>query len=213
MSQIAFIWDLDGTLLDSYGIIVNSVYETYTEFGIVLDKNLIRKEILDQTVGAFLSKIEAVTNISAEAAKRRVSELNDKEKLNIKPMPNAEEILRWLDTHGISNYVFTHKGKSTEAVLKNLGFFDYFSDIITGIDGFPRKPDPSAINHLVGKYGLKKADTFYVGDRILDIECANNAGIKSILFTPPGSVVTTSGKETYVVNDLMDIREIVCALM
>ena len=34
MDNVAFIWDLDGTLIDSYGIIVNSLHQIYLEKGV-----------------------------------------------------------------------------------------------------------------------------------------------------------------------------------
>ena len=40
----AFIWDLDGTLLDSYGLIVDALYRIYEEKGVVVAKEEIYKE-------------------------------------------------------------------------------------------------------------------------------------------------------------------------
>ena len=42
--KITFIWDLDGTLLDSYPLIVNSLYTIYKEKGVLIDKNEIYKQ-------------------------------------------------------------------------------------------------------------------------------------------------------------------------
>ena len=208
MNRLAFIWDLDGTLLDSYGIIVSSLFLTYHEFGIDLDKKAIHREVIIHSVGEFLTKMEKETGIDSDLAKARFSEINDSEKLNIKPIKNAAEILDYLKLNGIPNYVFTHKGTSTETVLKNTGLYGYFDEIITGKDGFKRKPDPSAVLYLIGKYDLDKENTYYVGDRTLDIECAVNAGIKSILYLPDGSASEKTGKETYIIKDLMEIKDL-----
>ena len=54
MDRLAFIWDLDGTLLDSYGIIVSSLYQAYREFGVELDKEEIHREVISFSVGEFL---------------------------------------------------------------------------------------------------------------------------------------------------------------
>lgn len=209
MEKIAFIWDLDGTLLDSYEIIVTSIYKTYREFGIELDKKDIHSEVITYSVGDFLSKMEKESGIAIDTVKSRFSEINDSEKLNIKLMKNAAEILQWLKLQGIPNYVFTHKGNSAKIVLENTGLYEFFDEIITGKDGFKRKPDPSAILYLTKKYDLDKEQTYYVGDRTLDIECANNAGIKSILYLPADSVTQKTGKETYIVHDLIDIKDLV----
>ena len=56
--NLAFIWDLDGTVVDSYEIIVPSLYQTCLEFNIAVDEKEIRKEVITHTVGSFISKME-----------------------------------------------------------------------------------------------------------------------------------------------------------
>ena len=209
MDKTAFIWDLDGTLLDSYGIIVSSLQDAYREFGIELDPGEIRREVIIRSVGDFITQKETETGIPFEQVKARFSEINDSRKLNIPPMDHAAELLRCLRERSIPNFVFTHKGASTQTVLKNIGLCDFFEEIITGKDGFPRKPDPAAVLYLIRKHDLDKNSTFYVGDRSLDIECAVNAGIKSILYLPEGSAAVPTGKETFIVKDLLEIKDLV----
>ncbi len=205
----AFIWDLDGTLLDSYGIIVDSLYKACLEFNIELDKKTILSEVITYSVGKFIKKTESESGIEFDKIKERFSEINESGKLDIKPMRNAFEILQFIKSHGIPSYVFTHKGASTEEVLRNTGLYGFFDEIITGKDGFKRKPDPSAVLYLIQKYDLIKDRTFYVGDRTLDVECAINAGIKSILYLPENGAGKPTGKETFVVKDLLAIKELI----
>ena len=209
MKNTAFIWDLDGTLLDSYGIIVSSLHQTYQEFGLELDKREINKELITFSLGVYLAKIEKEKGIPSEPVKERFSEINNSQAMLTKPVRHASEILTYLQSRNIPNYVFTHKGSITKAVLQNLKLYDFFEEIVTGKDGFPKKPDPAALNYLIQKHGLDKNNAFYVGDRTLDIACANNAGIKSIFYIPDDSYAVPNGKETYIVKDLLDIRNIV----
>ena len=51
MNAVAFVWDLDGTLLDSYEVIVSSLYRTYRELGVELKKEEILKDLLDDDKG------------------------------------------------------------------------------------------------------------------------------------------------------------------
>ena len=99
----------------------------------------------------------------------------------------------------------THRGASCLAILRQTGLLPYFTEVVTALDGFPRKPDPAAILYLLEKYHLSPAASFYVGDRSLDVEAANNAGIGSILFLDPSSPISATGHETYVVKDLLEI--------
>ena len=47
---------------------------------------------------------------------------------------------------------------------------------------FLRKPNPEAANYLLDKYQLDPDNTYYIGDRTLDAEFAQNSGIQSINF-------------------------------
>lgn len=209
METAAFIWDLDGTLLDSYGIIVSSLHQTLREFGIERDPVEIHREMITFSFGVYLSKLEKEEGIDVKAVRQRFSEINDSRAMSIKPVRNAAEILSYLQDCGIPNFVYTHKGITTKTVLQNIGLYDYFVEIISAVDGFPKKPDPAAINYLIQKYGLSRENCYYVGDRTLDIACACNAGIKSILYLPEDSNARPDGKETYIVSDLLEIRNII----
>ena len=205
----AFIWELDGTLLDSYEVIVSSLYKTYRDFNIELEADYIHKTVITKSVSAFISEMESRCGVPFEMIKDRYSEISDLEKTKIQPIYHAKEILEYLKEQGVRNFVFTHRGASTGEVLTKLGLIGYFEEIITGKDGFSRKPDPSAINYLVDKYHLNPDETFYVGDRTIDMDCAKNARIRGIMFLPEGSLAEATGREAYIVNDLLDIRMIV----
>ena len=69
-------------------------------------------------------------------------------------MNNAKEVLEYLQSKNIRNFVFTHRGVTTETVLKNIGIYDYFEEIVTSLNKFKRKPDPEGINYLINKYNL-----------------------------------------------------------
>lgn len=209
MKKTAVIWDLDGTLLDSYGIIVNSLYQIYLEKGIVLDKKEIMYDVINESVSFFIKKMEQQYGVPFDDLKDRYSIISGAEKLNIKSMVHAKEILEYLKNKGIPSYVFTHRGKTTVTVLNNIGIASYFEDMVTSLDNFARKPSPDGLNHLIEKHHLDKENTYYIGDRPMDIKCANNAHVKSIMYIPNQSVAKATGKETYVIKDLLDIKNII----
>ena len=206
--MIAFIWDLDGTLLDSYPLIVNSLYTIYSEKGVNIPKEEILYEVINESVSTFIRKMEAKYGIPFDELKDRYSHITHQELLTITAMEHSKDILEWLSSQGIKSYVYTHRGITTETVLKNIGLYDYFTDIVSSLDNFKRKPDPEGLNYLIDKYHLDKNNTYYVGDRKLDIECASNAHIKSIMFIPSSSPALPTGREDYIIKDLLDIKDI-----
>ena len=207
--MLAFIWDLDGTLLDSYGVIVDSLYQIYLEKGAKIDKKEIFHDVINESVSYFIMKMEKRFGIPFDDLKDRYSIISHNAKGNIKAMKNAKEILKFIKDNNIPNYVFTHRGVTTESILKDLGIYEYFDEIVTSLHGFERKPSPAGINYFVEKYNLDRNNTYYVGDRPMDILCADNAHIKSIMFIPESSPATPTGKETHIVKDLLQIKEII----
>ena len=207
--MIAFIWDLDGTLIDSYEIIVDSLYQIYKEKGFDIDKKEILNDVINESVSFFIMKMEARFGVPFDDLKDRYSVISHNAKDNIKAMTHAKEILKFIKDNNIPNFVFTHRGVTTESVLKNIDIYQYFDEIVTSQSGFQRKPSPDGLNYLVDKYHLDKNTTYYVGDRKMDIMCANNAHIKSIMFIPSQSVAKATGKETYVIKDLLQIKDII----
>lgn len=206
MKQKAVIWDLDGTLLDSYDMILASLMQLLEENSIEADRESILDYILTHSVTDFVRMTASQYSIPFDEFFSRYWVILEGNDDRIKPMKNAAEILMHLSGYGVSNFVYTHKGKSAESVLEAMKLRQFFTEVLTAADGFERKPSPQAVLYLMDKYNLPKDSTFYVGDRDLDILCAQNAGIKSIFFR--------SGKECtvgadYVVYDLIQIKNIV----
>ena len=206
--EISIIWDLDGTLLDSYKVIISGLCNVCKEYGFSYDKNELRKEVIATSVNDAIKRIIDGSDVPFDTFKNRCSSVNSKNNYKIKAMKHASKTLKILETKGINNYVFTHRGKSTEFVLKNVKLYDYFIEIVSSLNGFNRKPDPGALDYLINKYKMDKDNTYYVGDRVIDIECASNAGIKSILYLGNNNNTLPTGKETYVVHDLLEITKL-----
>ena len=178
----AFIWDLDGTLLDSYDAILAGIEETYAHYGLDFDRESIQSYILKHSVQKLLEKVASEKGLdAAEMNVFRVASLKEKN-AQIHLMKGAAEILAWAEEKGIAQFVDTHKGLNAHQILQALGIYDYFTEIITTANGFERKPHPEGVDYLIEKYGLDKQETYYIGDRTLDVDVAVNSSIQSINF-------------------------------
>ena len=202
------IWDLDGTLLDSYDVIVESIYRTFLDNDILCTREEIHRHVIEFSVNSLFEQYAKLENIDVQLLKQRYSQISTGMCMDIKVMEHGREVLQALADRGVENYVFTHRGKTTIPVLDHLNMTSYFRQIITSQNGFQRKPNPEGLNYLIEVNGLDKSYTYYVGDRKLDMECARNAGIPGILYMPEGSF-DVSGDETFRVKELLDILDIV----
>ncbi len=173
-----FIWDLDGTLIDSYEVFLEALSESFANFNLPFDRETVYNFIKGQSVNALLKEQPVPFQEIKEDFTANSTAKNDK----IKLMVGAKEVLDWTQKEKIQNFIYTHKGKNAYDLLNQLEISPYFLEIVTSENGFKRKPHPEAINYLLEKYKLKPEETYYIGDRILDIEAAHNSGIQSINF-------------------------------
>ena len=182
MQETAFIWDLDGTLLDSYEAILAGIEETYRQFSLPYNKKEVRAFILKYSVQDLLEQVAKERGLDVGLLNQvRAQNLAEKN-AQVVLMPGALEVLAWADQQGIQQFVYTHKGDNALTILQDLGLDAYFTEILTSQSGFARKPSPEAATYLISKYHLKPERTYYIGDRTLDIEFALNSGIKSLNF-------------------------------
>ena len=202
MQKIAFIWDLDGTLLDSYEAILSGIEETFAQFSIPYDKEKVRDFILRYSVQDLLEQVAEERKLDAGVLNQvRAQSLSEKN-AQVVLMPGAREVLAWADQAGIQQFVYTHKGDNAFAILRDLGLESYFTEILTSQSGFERKPSPEAATYLLDKYQLNPEKTYYIGDRTLDVEFAQNRGIQSINF------LESSFEGNHMIRALADIPHI-----
>ena len=201
----AYIWDLDGTLLDSYGVIVEAAARTAADEGINDPKDYILKVVKQKSCTAYMEEIgnqcgKTVREVFAQYQKHTHA-LDDL----ITLIDGAKETLERLHEAGAVHFVYTHRGNSSEPILERLGVLKCFKEVVTSMYGFAPKPSGEGVRFLLEKYGLDPEQTWYVGDRTLDVLCAKDAGVKALLYLAPDTCVEATGKEDRIVQDLREI--------
>ena len=182
MQKTAFIWDLDGTLLDSYEAILSGIEETFGQFAIPYDQEKVREFILKYSVQDLLVQVAEERDLDVEVLNQVRAQSLAEKNAQVVLMPGARDVLAWAEESGIQQFVYTHKGDNALTILRDLGLESYFMEILTSQSGFARKPSPEAATYLIDKYQLNHDNTYYIGDRTLDVEFAQNSGIQSINF-------------------------------
>ena len=202
MQKTAFIWDLDGTLLDSYEAILLGIEETFGQFAIPYDKDQVREFILKYSVQDLLVRVAEERKLDVEVLNQVRAQSLAEKNAQVVLMPGARQVLAWADKVGIQQFVYTHKGNNAFTILRDLGLESYFTEILTSQSGFARKPSPEAAIYLLDKYQLNPDKTYYIGDRTLDVEFAQNSGIRSINF------LESSYEGNYRIQSLTDVPHI-----
>lgn len=178
-----FIWDFDGTLFDTYPIIIQQMQTALAGFGCTIGSLELMEQLLD-TVGATLEYCARKFDIDLIQLSDAYTVLHEASALLpvASPMESVESVLSAVRARGGKNLIFTHRDLgSTNAYLEKYGLAHYFSDIV-GADapGFAWKPAPDAIEYLLRTHDLDPEKVAMVGDREIDLASARAAGIYSV---------------------------------
>jgi len=187
------IWDFDGTLFDTYPEITRAFIDALKKnYGIEYDYGQVYY-LAKKSIRFCMENLADEFNIDREEfsenyKKRYFGELT----YEGKPFEDVKEVLKYISNKG-GSFLITHRDyESLNEFLTRNNFEKYFIEIVSADANFPLKPDPASFNYIIDKYKLKKEETLGVGDRILDIEAANSAGIKSCFFDSGGSKIETA---------------------
>ena len=154
-SNHCVIFDLDGTLADTIRDIAASVNRTRLDYGLP-------EQPIDQIVSYTGDGARKLLERSFfdhpidwdEGLGKMIQHYYDHPAENTALYPGVAEGLAKLKAAGWKLAVVTNKpGIVAREILKALDIAKYLDDIIGGNDGFPLKPDPEAIFHLMKKYG------------------------------------------------------------
>ncbi len=181
-----FFWDFDGTLYDTYGRITRACAAALGDLGITAPFDAVYpvvKRSLDTCYRTFAAPFGVEKDVFLDAYHAH-SESEGPE--SIRPYPGVRETLQAVIDGGGFNYLYTHRGGTAAQWLQYDRLEGLFIDAVTRRDGFPAKPAPDALNFLIGKHGLDRAQCVMVGDRDIDLDAGKNAGIACALFDPEG---------------------------
>ena len=178
-ARTAFLFDLDGTLVDSVYQHVLAWREALEFGGIHLAGWRIHRQI-GMSGGLFINALlrETGHTVSTEEAERLQQvhgEAFQRYASQVRPLPGAEELLRYLTESGVPWAIATSgRMESASLSLKLLGLSDDVP-VITRDLVRHAKPDPDLFLAAAEKLGVDISDSVVVGDSIWDLLAARRA--------------------------------------
>ncbi|ALO04421.1 phosphohydrolase [Lactiplantibacillus paraplantarum] len=202
-----FLWDLDGTLLDTYPAMVKAFQQAVAELGGTITAEATYRLMRQQSVGYAEKTIAAQNSWNWQALRAGYQRWEPQLQQAPAAFAGAKAVLAKVVAVGGHNYLMTHRDESAQTYLVQAGLDHYFTDAVTADQPFPRKPDPAALNYLLDKHHVDRQQAVMVGDRNLDIEAGHNAGIAGYLFDIDQLIEVTSSPEVQVtdLNDLLTL--------
>ncbi|MFB9769334.1 HAD family hydrolase [Lactiplantibacillus modestisalitolerans] len=193
-----FLWDLDGTLLDTYPVMVQAMQTAVSEMGGHASRQAIYTLMREHAVGYTQHTLADQFGWDWQLLRARYRELEAQLQTAPAAFPGAQTVLAAVVAAGGHNYLMTHRDARALDFLTRAGLADYFSDAVTAAQPFPRKPDPAALNYLLDRHQVDRRVAVMVGDRNLDIEAGHRAGIAGYLFDYDHLITVTSAPERQV---------------
>ena len=180
----AFIFDLDGTLVDTVGTRIAAWLRTFEEEGIRADRAQVAALIGSD--GRRLAKVVAeaagrpIDEERAEAIDRRSGEIYSELNRDPRPLPGARELLHALERKGIRWAIATSsRPEQVDASVASIGL-SARPTIVDGSHVANAKPAPDLLLYAARELGVQPERTWYVGDSVWDMQAARAAGMRAV---------------------------------
>ncbi|HEV2034689.1 MAG TPA: HAD family phosphatase [Candidatus Dormibacteraeota bacterium] len=180
----AFVFDLDGTLVDTVETRIVAWLRTFEEFGIKAHREQVAKligsdgkrvaQVVAQAAG------EAIDSERAEEIDKRAGDIYSELNTDPKGLPGAIELLRALDDHGLLWAVATSSRREQVDASINALALARRPLIIDGSQVKRAKPAPDLLLMAARELGVEPSRGWYVGDAIWDMQAARAAGMPAI---------------------------------
>lgn len=178
----AILFDLDGTVLDTYELIITCFRKAADDLlpegtsdrmfantiGIPLPQQMAMYAPDDPELAAELTRVYRVYNAEIWRDYTRT-------------FPEVPAMLEALKQAGLTMAVVTSKRVEPAVTgLQHCGLYEYFDLVVGGDQGYAAKPAPDSLLACMEQLGLTPNECIYVGDSPYDIQAGHAAGSKAI---------------------------------
>ncbi|MBE9505100.1 MAG: HAD family hydrolase [Proteobacteria bacterium] len=208
------IFDLDGTLIDSFEAIREGFNATLPYYGLDTlslseTKALVGKPLED----TFCDLIgEENANKATAIFRKKYREVFLDMTL---PLPHAVETVTTLHNRRYHLAVATNKfGPYSRDIINHLGLDDMIAPVVGDGDGVKRKPEPDMLKKLLIDMSMTEKEAVFVGDSPIDIETGKKAGVKTIAVSTgyhSREMLEEAGAETVIGNLSLLVNLISCS--
>jgi phosphoglycolate phosphatase len=174
------VFDLDGTLVDSRRDLTESVNEMLATYGAEpLAVDAVTSMVGEGARVLVSRAIRAVGGtIDAHEALARFLAIYDERLLNhTRPYDGIDAVVREAARRAAVCVLTNKPEPPTRRLLDAFDLTPSLTAIIGGDSGYPRKPDPAGLQHLMQIAPATPDQTMVVGDSEVDVETARRGGV------------------------------------
>ncbi|SNY93980.1 phosphoglycolate phosphatase [Cohaesibacter sp. ES.047] len=186
MSLKLFIFDCDGTLVDSAHTIIEGMEQAFGQNGLEAPTPEATRSIIGLSLPEAIARLdpsldETMRDRLVEGYKDFVIAKREQGEAEELLYPGAKEAIEGLAREenallGIAT------GKAYRGVLHLFNSYDWHDLFVTvqTADRAPSKPHPGMIHQAMQQTGVEAADVLMIGDTTYDMEMAVNAGVTGV---------------------------------
>jgi len=183
----AVLFDLDGTLVDSYAALSEAVNYARRQHGLEPLGETRIKQFVGDGLEKLLQRAFETTDVPRgveQAFESRYDEICCEES---KVLEDVESTLEHLASLDVAMAVCTNKPTFfSRKILEALGLARHFRAIVGPDLAGARKPDARHLLRALDATGVATTDALFVGDMPIDVHAARNSGI-DVAVVPTGS--------------------------
>lgn len=173
-----WVFDLDGTLVDSFSHYFRSLDAVFREHGAQFTPEL-RQMALTEPLDKFF--IQHLGQESLLTAFERLQTLSNDDARHIRPFTGLEEVVQQLLVRGARVAVWTNRDLvSASLILKHSGLSRLTETCVSGTCVAQRKPHPEGLLRLIDRFGCDAKDVTMVGDHEHDVMGAKAVGARAV---------------------------------
>ncbi len=188
------IWDLDGTLLDSFGVLEDVLAEILPANGYDMpSRDLLLKNFHGSLEDVINNVLPGIKNDKAAAIVKDFLTAQDTyyEKADDHLFPDAVAFAERAHIAGKQQILVTNRSHanrlkaSPRSLVENSVLNKFIEVVICGDDSPYRKPKSA----VLGDHLIVPAETIVIGDQFVDIEFAHNLGCEAIIVRRDGKAL------------------------
>lgn len=200
----AVLFDLDGTLLDSFDSHYRVYRAVFDALEMAFDEDAYARHYSPNWY-LFYERLGLAQDRWAEADRLWLDHYSRE---SPQAREGAGELLRALDATGRALGLVTSGDRSrVERDLERTGWTRVFRVVVCGGDVPERKPHPAPLTHALGRLEVVPAEAAYVGDTMEDVAMGKAAGVTTVAvlggFSPQAQLAQAS--PDFLANSLLEM--------